>query len=315
MDDQSLTTILDLLRADAQEFSQTNPNAQNDLDPVVRAWQEEGDRYASQSVDYRVAMSLARVIQQDRQTLGAFSDEESRAATDRLLAIRLAQEEVHQQPEQAQGGQPDQPRGKSFSFFIQVLVVSCADLHDRWIVRPQPPTQQPQATCVACTETLLQTDVTTAPCSHIYCRDCTIKLFEDSLRDETLFPPRCCRTAIPLPLVQHFLSPDIRREFENKTVEYNDGNRTYCSSPICSRYLHPFPNPRVNGRYCARCNLWTCIRCKKSHYPGNACPDENEGMLQLAKKSGWRRCSRCKNMVELRTGCNHITYVFLWLLL
>lgn len=240
MDDQSLTTILDLLRADAQEFSQTNPNAQNDLDPVVRAWQEEGDRYVSQSVDYRVAMSLARVIQQDRQTLGAFSDEESHAATDRLLAIRLAQEEVHQQPEQAQGGQPDQPRGKTFSFFIQVLVVSCADLHDRWIVRPQPPTQQPQATRVACTETLLQTDVTTAPCSHI-----TAAIVPSS-SSKTLSATRLCfhRAAVELPFLCHLsnTSSALKSDVNLKTRQSNTMMETARIAPhqsaraICTRF-------------------------------------------------------------------------------
>lgn len=217
MDDQSLTTILDLLRADAQEFSQTNPNAQNDLDPVVRAWQEEGDRYVSQSVDYRVAMSLARVIQQDRQTLGAFSDEESHAATDRLLAIRLAQEEVHQQPEQAQGGQPDQPR-----------------------VRPQPPTQQPQATRVACTETLLQTDVTTAPCSHI-----TAAIVPSS-SSKTLSATRLCfhRAAVELPFLCHLsnTSSALKSDVNLKTRQSNTMMETARIAPhqsaraICTRF-------------------------------------------------------------------------------
>lgn len=97
MDEQSLSTILDLLRVDAQEFSQTDPDAQNELDLVVRAWQEEVDRYASQAADYRTAMSLARAIYQDRQILGNIDEEERRAAEDRHIAISLAEGEMPQQ--------------------------------------------------------------------------------------------------------------------------------------------------------------------------------------------------------------------------
>lgn len=117
MDDQSLATILDILRADAQEFSQTNPGAQNELDLVVRAWQEEVDRYASQAADYTTAISLARAIYQDRQILRTIDEEERRTAEDRRIAISLAEGE---------GPQQCQPPGMTSSLSNQALVVSCA---------------------------------------------------------------------------------------------------------------------------------------------------------------------------------------------
>ena len=163
--------------------------------------------------------------------------------------------------------------------------------------------------CIACTEATPIPETIETPCSHNYCRACATKLFEDSLRDETLFPPRCCRTAIPLNLVQHFLNPDLNKRFLDKSIEHTDPNRTYCSNATCSRYLRAAGALGSNSRYCAQCFRWTCARCKKGHDPGTDCPDDDE-VLHLGKQAGWQRCSRCKNLVELTTGCNHITYVF-----
>jgi len=106
MVEQNLATILDILRADAQEFSQIHSDNQDDLDLVVRAWQEEVDRYTSQAADYRAAMSLARAIYQDRNILGAIDEEERRATEDRRIAIGLAESEGQQAPEIERAQQP-----------------------------------------------------------------------------------------------------------------------------------------------------------------------------------------------------------------
>ena len=106
MVEQNLATILDILRADAQEFSQIHSDNQDDLDLVVRAWQEEVDRYTSQAADYRAAMSLARAIYQDRNILGAIDEEERRATEDRGIAIGLAEGEGQQAPEIERAQQP-----------------------------------------------------------------------------------------------------------------------------------------------------------------------------------------------------------------
>jgi hypothetical protein len=30
--------------------------------------------------------------------------------------------------------------------------------------------------------------------------------------------------------------------------------------------------------------------------------------LEAAKKAGWQRCYSCRTMIELKEGCNHMTW-------
>jgi hypothetical protein len=95
------------------------------------------------------------------------------------------------------------------------------------------------------------------------------------------------------------------QEFEEKAIEFSDPHRTYCSNPSCSKYIFPYSVSSYIGT-CSHCSSRTCMRCKKPAHEGD-CPDEDEELLQLAEREGWRRCFQCRNMIELGTGCNHIT--------
>ncbi|EAW06656.1 uncharacterized protein ACLA_083510 [Aspergillus clavatus NRRL 1] len=46
--------------------------------------------------------------------------------------------------------------------------------------------------------------------------------------------------------------------------------------------------------------------CKRAAHEGD-CPDEDEEVLQLSEREGWRRCFQCRKVIELGVGCNHIT--------
>jgi hypothetical protein len=50
--------------------------------------------------------------------------------------------------------------------------------------------------------------------------------------------------------------------------------------------------------------------CKRNAHPvGKDCPEdwELEAVLKMGEKSGWRRCYKCRNLVELAQGCTHMT--------
>lgn len=172
--------------------------------------------------------------------------------------------------------------------------------------------EQCQATelvkCSTCFEEKSEHDTYMTECEHVYCNGCLVELFERSLRDESLFPPRCCRHAIPFFAVKRFFAPSVIIGCEKKSVERATINRTYCFNAECSTFLMPGD---VHGKQasCPECGHVTCVECKKSAHAGE-CDLFNEGRdeaIRVAAENGWRACPHCHNMIELRSGCNHIT--------
>lgn len=159
--------------------------------------------------------------------------------------------------------------------------------------------------CVACSESYPESDMIRNSCSHVYCQGCVTHLLQNSLADESLFPPRCCRRPLPLEAARGIIDADMWARFEEKKIEQRDKHRTYCSDPACSRYILP---SHVRGTIgtCRVCNRQTCTLCKKSTHQGE-CVDDRIEVLKLGKAKGWQRCLNCSHLIELRSGCNHIT--------
>ncbi|KEQ81875.1 hypothetical protein M438DRAFT_301409 [Aureobasidium pullulans EXF-150] len=162
-------------------------------------------------------------------------------------------------------------------------------------------------TCVACTEDAVWFDILAAPCNHQYCRDCVTELFQASMIDESLYPPRCCRQVIPLEDAKLVLHPKLVRDFEHKSIELDTKDRTYCFDPRCSTFI-PIDHITDNIASCADCGRRTCAICKVAAHLGDCPRDEAlQEFLQTADDQGWQRCYSCRRVVDLRTGCNHIT--------
>ncbi|MCJ1312838.1 hypothetical protein MMC25_006514 [Agyrium rufum] len=161
--------------------------------------------------------------------------------------------------------------------------------------------------CCSCMGSCFSFDVYTAPCNHPYCRECVVELFTASMKDESLFPPRCCREVMSISTVEEFLSPEFQRAFEAKRVEFTTLDRTYCSQPLCSAFL-PSASITADTALCSLCSTTTCAICKSASHNGD-CPKDADLQLCLdtASEQGWRRCESCKRMIELTIGCNHIT--------
>lgn len=159
--------------------------------------------------------------------------------------------------------------------------------------------------CVACSESYPESGIIRNSCSHVYCQGCVTHLLQNSLADETLFPPRCCRLPLPLEDARGIIDADLWPRFEEKKIEHRDKHRTYCSDPACSRYILP---SHVRGTIgtCRVCNRQTCTLCKKITHQGE-CVDDRIEVLKLGKATGLQRCLNCSHLVELRSGCNHIT--------
>ena len=145
--------------------------------------------------------------------------------------------------------------------------------------------------------------------AHAYCRECLIHLFETCITDSSQFPPRCCNQILPVFACIPYLPPALFARFVAKSEELETPNRTYCSNALCSKWIRPV-NIVANIATCTTCIHKTCETCKRGQHEG-LCEDDMDvkKLLDVAKEKQWQTCPNCNEMVELKGGCLHITYV------
>ncbi|KAM5533558.1 hypothetical protein V8D89_012774 [Ganoderma adspersum] len=171
--------------------------------------------------------------------------------------------------------------------------------------------------CVTCMDRIHGPSIR-APCGHYYDVGCMGQLFETATKDESLFPPSCCRRPIPLTSVWGHLSDRLQSTFEEKRKEFTVQNRVYCAKPSCSRFLaaqqdrsHTLRDQPSRKCPAPGCGTITCLRCKNEVKPGSKhlCADSevDKSALKLAKDVGWARCPGCATMIEHNRGCYHMT--------
>ncbi|KAA8650387.1 E3 ubiquitin-protein ligase [Aspergillus tanneri] len=146
------------------------------------------------------------------------------------------------------------------------------------------------------------------PCGHKFCRDCTRQMFLGAIKDEELYPPRCCSNIVPPGIALRVLSYDELRAFGERAIEWTTKDRLYCAEPTCSRFIPPFAIQDDHGT-CLECHQQTHLPCRSFAHPGVDCPMDGalHSVLAMADAENWRRCFNCRTMVELQHGCNHIT--------
>ncbi|KAF5608554.1 arylsulfatase [Fusarium subglutinans] len=161
--------------------------------------------------------------------------------------------------------------------------------------------------CLYCTEEFPEDEVFEAPCSHGMCQPCLIRGIQTAIKDESLFPPKCCGQAIPVNATNAFITEDLLTEYDNKHEEFETTDRKYCSDKACSAFI-PLRAIEAGVARCTRCEKRTCLNCLSEAHEGTCIDDpESQRVVRLAEENGWRSCDRCKNMVELTHGCFHIS--------
>jgi hypothetical protein len=113
---------------------------------------------------------------------------------------------------------------------------------------------------------------------------------------------------MPLELTQSFLPTELVKEYQTKELEYSTSNRTYCYLSNCLAFIPP-KSIQDDAATCEKCQCKTCSICKGPSHEDGDCPEdvETEELLETAAKKNWQRCYSCRQMVELDTGCNHIS--------
>ncbi|KAH6711589.1 hypothetical protein BKA61DRAFT_486555 [Leptodontidium sp. MPI-SDFR-AT-0119] len=173
--------------------------------------------------------------------------------------------------------------------------------------RKQSPPKDELKSCVCCAEDFESAHTSQMPCKRDYCHFCVQRIVINSLVDEALYPPRCCKQPFDMDSMRQALTPELISDFYEKKAEFETVDRAYCSNPICSTFLYPV-NIVADTGTCPKCLTTTCVMCKAATHKGN-CPQDTatQQVLELANTEGWKRCEHCKRMIELKYGCNHIT--------
>lgn len=331
LDEETLMAVLAVYRADIAEEKahiehdqdHSGYNHFNDNLTAVECYLDEVEGRYNLARDARLAQSIIDAKLADFPTIATIAKEEAQAREDRAFAERLAGPNAI--PRSA--ARANKPAG-SPPTYEEAIETTCtpslSKLAGLWVgnragraLHPENKTNDPnvepefdgllQVECAICGDHKSYFEVAALPCAHQYCRDCIHELFQKSFRDETLFPPRCCRQHITIENVDMFMTKELKDNFDAKSVEFNTPNKTYCANKECGVFMLP-QNIANNVGLCHNCQTTTCTFCKNEGHASDCLQDPSlQAALDLAQQEGWRRCGRCQATVELRTGCNHIT--------
>ena len=287
--------------------------------------------------DRKMAQSVALAILRDAQLIHQAQMQEHQIARDHELAATLeananapgptAAARANQEQEEGDVWQDPEMLSKVAAIYMPLQKldsasppphVHLADSEEEtiaessgWAARRKKNDKTMLGHCIACGDDKDFFEVARVPCKHghEYCRDCLAELFRLAMIDETLFPPRCDGEAIPLQHVRFFLPPDLAKEFESKSVELSTKNRTYCHERACSAFI-PSDAVANDVATCPQCRRTTCVTCKQQSHTGD-CPEDRalQQLVETANVEQWQRCYECNRIVELETGCNHMSYV------
>jgi len=153
-------------------------------------------------------------------------------------------------------------------------------------------------------------------CGHRMCHSCLRRQFTLSVSDPQHMPPKCCTADhIPLKYVERLFDDKFKKLWNKKYQEYTTGNRLYCPTKGCGEWIKP-GKVRMDLTYgrkyarCGRCHTKVCVLCNSKFHTRRECPkdEETNRVVQMAKDQGWQRCYSCKAVVELKEGCNHMTW-------
>ncbi|KAI3791958.1 hypothetical protein L2E82_05825 [Cichorium intybus] len=173
--------------------------------------------------------------------------------------------------------------------------------------------------CTICCEfTYIAQMFSVNKCLHRYCFSCMRKHVEFKLHQGKL--PECphegCKSELEIETCKVFLNPELHDIMMSRVKEASipPSEKVYCPFSNCSALMsktevHPVGEEGM--RKCIKCRRLFCINCNVPWHYNQVCgsysPPSIEAKLQsLAKRKQWRQCVKCKNLVELATGCYHI---------
>jgi len=163
--------------------------------------------------------------------------------------------------------------------------------------------------CIICGSHFTEDLALRAPCNHYYCTECLVNFVTTCIRDESVFPLKCCGQQIPASSIVPFLSSDVQTLFTSKSLEYmiSIPDRIYCPTPDCSNFLGSSEHTS-DETICDKCKTRVCVSCKQVAHPGDNCSENivTQEVRALARTEGWQTCPGCSAIIQLHHGCFHM---------
>lgn len=153
------------------------------------------------------------------------------------------------------------------------------------------------------------------PCVHSTCKQCMAGLMRTAIGDASLLPLKCCEIPIDMNISSLCLKRRDRDKFLCRVIENEAENKMHC--PKCSAFINLdlIDTEEVTEILCD-CNQELCTVCKSVAHPSLSCEQNmakaskaDEVTLALSRDMGWKQCPGCNFIIELHTGCNHITCI------
>jgi hypothetical protein len=129
------------------------------------------------------------------------------------------------------------------------------------------------------------------------------------LQSEDRWPVKCCTEVIPTRDVLRHIGRKERKRFHQREREWSTPveKRIYCAAAECGRFI-PL-SAIIKNRSCAKCKKCrtkVCTQCLSAWHGKDDCPQEIglQDILAVAESEGWRRCYKCRAMIEKTYGCS-----------
>ncbi|KAB2614895.1 E3 ubiquitin-protein ligase rbrA [Pyrus ussuriensis x Pyrus communis] len=185
-------------------------------------------------------------------------------------------------------------------------------------------------TCLICFEDIdVARMLSIGTCQHKYCLPCLKHHVEINLQGGLVAqcPHKDCKCEVNVDSCKTFLSSELANVLIERIKEslIPVTEKVYCPFPRCSALMSKqevLENTKTSfvgegGRKCVKCKHYFCINCKVPWHYDMSCYDfqrsetyscvEDQLLKSFASKKLWRQCSKCNHMVELDSGCYHIT--------
>lgn len=158
---------------------------------------------------------------------------------------------------------------------------------------------------------------------HTYCFTCISGYLKTKLADasfRTVFPIRCpeCPYIIMDQQAERILDRQDLEGLWYWAKLFEEVQTFYCPNGKCATRIE-LPSRECSRSLrktdCPECKEAFCFRCQSPWHEGQSCAQFahvsgaaalDKALQKLAKRSNWRRCPKCRIVVERDEGCRHI---------